>query len=187
MRIIAGSARGRKIEAPEGLDTRPTLDRVKESFFGSIQFDIGDSECLDLFAGSGNLGIEAISRGARHAVFVDRDKKCTAIIQSNLKLVGFQDRANVLLSDADSALYNLSRAGKRFDIVFLDPPYDDGLIPGVLEALLNLNLLRKNAIVVAEHRIDNDITPPDAYTVQTNKRFHDTQVTILRSKEGDGT
>lgn len=183
MRIIAGSARGRKIEAPEGLSTRPTLDRVKESLFGSIQFDLGDAFCLDLFAGSGNLGIEAISRGAGHTVFVDHDRKCTSLISSNLKLVGFSDKATVIFSDAFSALERFSREKRQFDIVFLDPPYALGLIPDVLKALLELDLLAPHAIIVAEHSVDTELTPPETLKVQTNKRFHDTAVTIMRVRE----
>ena len=156
---------------------------MKESLFGSIQFDVADSECLDLFAGSGNLGIEAISRGAAHTFFVDHDRRCTQLIASNLKLVGFSNRATVLLSEAASALDRFAREGRRFDIVFLDPPYALGLIPDILNTLVGSRLLREHAIVVAEHSADTEFTVTDAFTVQTHKRFHDTAITILRARE----
>lgn len=180
MRIIAGIARGRKIEAPEGMSTRPTLDRVKESLFGSIQFDIGDAYCLDLFAGSGNLGIEAISRGAKHAVFVDCNRRCTALIESNLKLLNFKDKATVITSDAQAALKRFQGEGRRFDIVFLDPPYALGLIPGVIDSLLNYGLLSGHAIIVSEHAVETELIAPNGLIIQTTKRFGDTAVTIMR-------
>ena len=182
MRIIAGSAKGRKIEAPIGLDTRPTLDRVKESVFGAIQFDIYGKTVLDLFAGSGNLGIEALSRGAKYAVFCDVDRACAAIVSDNLKKLGFADAAVHNMS-YDAFLKRASAADKKFDLVFLDPPYASGFAQDAVYKLCELNLLSDDALVIAEHSKDSEITPPDGLTLSWQREYRITAVTILRKKE----
>ncbi len=123
MRIIAGTARGRRFEAPEGLHTRPTLDRVRENLFNILQLKIRGSRVLDLFAGSGALRLEALSRGAEHAVLVDADRSAHRIQQKNLETLGFADRAETMLCDWRKAAVELEKRGERFDLIFLDPPY----------------------------------------------------------------
>ncbi len=132
MRVITGSARGRKLVAPEGLQTRPTSDMAKEALFSIIQFEVEGAVVLDLFAGSGQLGIEALSRGARSAAFVDNSKEAQKAVTINLEQTGFKPSAKVFMTDALSFLRS---AKETFDIALLDPPYNMGLIEEVLPLL----------------------------------------------------
>ena len=124
MRVITGTARGRRLKELQGMETRPTTDKVKESLFSIIQFDIEGRRVLDLFAGTGQLGIEALSRGAAEAVFVDRRPDAVRLVQENLALCGFTDRARVKSGDALTYL----KSGEKFDLIFLDPPYAADLL-----------------------------------------------------------
>lgn len=151
MRIIAGTARGRTIEAPKGRGTRPTLDRVREGMFGSIQFDIEGASVLDLFAGSGALGLEALSRGAADAVFCDNSPEACRVVSQNIEALGFSERAVVIASDALAALDRLKRENRSFALVLLDPPYASGVYESALEKLAALKLLLPGCIVLAEH------------------------------------
>lgn len=132
MRVITGTARGRKLETLSGDDVRPTTDKVKESLFSAIQFEIEGRMFLDLFAGSGQMGIEALSRGAKGAEFVDIRKDAVAVIRKNLKTVGFEDRAQVRCTD--SIMY-LKSCTEKFSVAFVDPPYNKGLAQTALELL----------------------------------------------------
>lgn len=127
MRVITGTARGRKLRTPENYDIRPTTDVVKEAIFNIVQFDVEGRRVLDLFAGTGQLGIEALSRGAASCVFIDSDKAAAAIVRDNLKACGLEGQ--VLQADA---IGYLDSCGK-FDLIFIDPPYDSGLYDGVLQ------------------------------------------------------
>ena len=124
MRVITGSARGRRLKELEGLETRPTTGKVKEALFSVIQFDIEGRRVLDLFAGTGQLGIEALSRGAECAVFVERRRDALQVIRENLEACGMTDKARVVNGDAMSYL----KSGEKFDLIFLDPPYASGLL-----------------------------------------------------------
>lgn len=146
MRVITGSARGKRLLTPDGRDVRPTPDKVKEGLFSAIQFDIEGRRVLDLFAGSGQLSIEALSRGAESAVLVDSSAVSIKAIKANIENCGFEDKARVVQSDY-SAFCAMSR--DVFDIVFLDPPYAEGLLVPALKAVLPL--LSDYAIVVCEH------------------------------------
>ncbi len=152
MRIVAGSARGRKLISPEGMDVRPTTDKVKESLFNIIQFEVPDARVLDLFAGTGQLGLEALSRGAREAVFVDAAGKSLATVKKNVELCGFADRATLVHADA---IAWLSRREGTFDLVFLDPPYHKGLCEKAMEALPPV--LNDSAAVICETQADEDL------------------------------
>lgn len=145
MRVITGSARGRKLITLDGDDVRPTTDKVKESLFNIIQFDVEGASFLDLFAGSGQIGIEAISRGARQVVFVDKSKKSIDVIRQNLKTTKFEKFAVVINSDSLSFL-----AGRmeKYDIAFLDPPYSKGILQSALEKLPAV--MNENAIIICE-------------------------------------
>lgn len=151
MRIIAGSARGRNIEAPKGRDTRPTLDRVREAIFGMIQFDVEDAAVLDLFAGSGALGLEALSRGASHAVFCDSDREACAVIDRNLKSLGFAERAEIRFSDCFMLIDRLSALNKKFSLILIDPPYTAGLYEKTLSALAESGIIDDGCILIVEH------------------------------------
>ena len=146
MRVITGSARGRRLKTPEGQDIRPTTDNVKESVFNILQFDIEGRRVLDLFAGTGQLGIECLSRGAREAVFIDADRDAVKIVRENLKTCGFS--APVLQQDALSFLNNCG----KFDLVFVDPPYDAGLYEPVLEKINSVDILSDGGIILCESR-----------------------------------
>ena len=146
MRVITGSARGRRLKTPEGQDIRPTTDNVKESVFNILQFDIEGRRVLDLFAGTGQLGIECLSRGAREAVFIDSDREAVKIVRENLKTCGFS--APVLQQDA---LSYLGACGK-FDLIFVDPPYDAGLYEAVLEKINSVDILSDGGIILCESR-----------------------------------
>lgn len=183
MRIITGTAKGRKIDAPEGMDTRPTLERVKESVFGSIQFDIYGRNVLDLFAGSGNLGIEALSRGAKHAVFCDNSRTCFGVINSNLKKLGFEN-ATVYNIDYSALIQRMQREGQAFDLVFIDPPYSSGLAQDALCMLCDADILSDDAIVVAEHDEKQVLTPPQGLNTVSRKLYRATAVTIFRKNGG---
>ncbi|MCL2202088.1 MAG: 16S rRNA (guanine(966)-N(2))-methyltransferase RsmD, partial [Oscillospiraceae bacterium] len=124
MRVISGSVRGRKLKEPAGVSVRPTSDMVKESVFNIIQFDIEGRKVLDMFAGTGQLGLEALSRGAGSAVFVDSKSDSVKLIWENVKICGFEDRVQVLLRDA----LRYAEGDEKFDLIFLDPPYGDGVL-----------------------------------------------------------
>lgn len=149
MRIITGTARGMNLETLEGESTRPTTDRVKESMFSMIQFEIEGRRVLDLFAGSGQLALEALSRGAAKATLIDENRAATDIIMANAKKAKLFDRCRI--SAADYASFIRGVAGKeQYDIVFLDPPYASGLLPEALRKLSDAGLFAPGAIVVCE-------------------------------------
>ncbi len=152
MRVITGTARGRKLISPEGFDVRPTTDKVKESVFNIIQFELNDAYVLDLFAGSGQMGIEALSRGASKAVFVDSSKKSLETVKKNIELCRFSDCAEAVFQDAFSYL---SSTSKKFDIVFLDPPYHKSLCNKALELISRC--LTDNAIIICETQNDEEL------------------------------
>lgn len=147
MRVIAGTARSVPLKSLEGLSTRPTTDRVKTSMFNIIQFEVAGREALDLFAGSGALGIEALSRGAKTAVFVDQNREALAVVRENLKKTKLSDRANVIQSDSVSYLQHCK---KRFDLIFLDPPYAEKLLETALNCISEIDILKSGGIIICE-------------------------------------
>ncbi len=151
MRVITGTARGRRLKTPEGMDIRPTTDNVKESVFNILQFDIEGRRVLDLFAGTGQLGIECLSRGAKEAVFIDESRDAVKIVRENLKACGFS--APVLQQDA---LSYLNTCGS-FDLIFVDPPYDAGLYNPVLEKINSIDILSEGGIILCESRQETDM------------------------------
>ena len=156
MRVITGTARGRRLKELSGTETRPTTDRVKEGLFNIIQFDIEGRRVLDLFAGTGQLGIEALSRGAASAIFLDMRKDAASLVGENLKLTGLQDRGRVICGDA---MAYLSTCREKFDIVFLDPPYGTGLLEQVLSKITQFDILRGHGIIVCESKISQELPP----------------------------
>jgi len=154
MRIISGIAKGHRLFAPPGLNTRPTADAVRESFFNIIQNLTALDGCavLDLFAGSGAVGIEALSRGAREAVFVDSSAKSLAVIKRNLEKTGLSAKARVIRSDALAAVKSLN--GAKFDLIYIDPPYETGLWLNALKCIADYGLLAQEGIAAAETAAD---------------------------------
>lgn len=147
MRVITGSARGAKLRTLEGLSTRPTSDWVKEAIFNIIQFDIEGRRVLDLFGGSGQLAIEALSRGAAYAVLVDQNPQAVSVIKENLKKTKLDQKASVFQSDY---LRFLSTTRDRFDIIFLDPPYAENFIENALRKISEIDILTEGGIIVCE-------------------------------------
>lgn len=165
MRVITGSCRGKKLKTLDSLDTRPTADMVKEAVFSAVQFDVPGANVLDLFAGSGQLGIEALSRGASHCVFVDKNPAAVAVIKENVSSCGFNSVSRVLNMDS---LEYLKVAKSGLDIVLLDPPYNNGLIEKALP-LLDTKL-NDGAIVICEH--EKELTLGECYgRLQLHKRY----------------
>ena len=148
MRVITGIARGRRLKEPVGMETRPTADRVKEAIFSSIQFEVEGRKVLDLFGGTGQMGIEALSRGATHCTFVDLQKQAVAIIRENVNSTGFADQSTVIQGDA---LAFLSRCREKFDLIFLDPPYGSGLLEKAMELITTIDIVSENGIIVCEN------------------------------------
>jgi len=148
MRIIAGELKGRRLTAPKDESVRPTAEKVREAVFSMLQTYIPDAVVVDLFAGTGSLGLEALSRGARRAYFVDRDRTSIALVKANVGTCGVEERSVILCSDYGSAI---GRIHDRADIVFLDPPYKAGLMEDCLNRLAASELLPEGGIVVAEH------------------------------------
>lgn len=156
MRVIAGTARSLRLKAPEGMDTRPTTDRIKETLFNMLQPYLNGALFVDLFSGSGGIGIEALSRGARHAYFVENDKKALSCILENLQFTHLSNQATVLKTDVLSALYGIHE--KEADIVFMDPPYDCGHDRRTLAVLRELPWVTENTLIVIETSLQSDLT-----------------------------
>lgn len=180
MRIIAGSARGTPLLAPKGMDTRPTQDKVKESLFNMLQGQLEDGAALDLFAGSGALGLEAVSRGASRAVLVDQSREASQCIRRNIEKLRFQDRAELLTCDWKQAVSNLAREGRRFDLVFLDPPYRMDDLGPLCDELDGAGLLNPEAVVVWERRTGtkNELSP--AFALMKQRAYGDTEMLLYR-------
>lgn len=157
MRIISGVARGSRLVTLEGTETRPTLDRVKEPLFSIIQMYIKEASVLDLFAGSGALGLEALSRGAKDAVFVDISKKAINVINQNVQKTKLEDKAVVLNQSYNEALQQMANENKQFDIIFLDPPYLSGLLENAIQEILKYKLLSKEGIIVVETDMESEL------------------------------
>lgn len=172
MRVIAGSARRVPLKTPEGMDTRPTQDRIKETLFNMLQYELADCIFLDLFAGSGAIGIEALSRGAKQAVFVEQDEKAVAIIRENLKATRLEDRAVIMHCDALSALRRLE--GKyRFDLIFMDPPYNHELEKQMLSSLKDSSLIDKESTIIVETSLETsfDYLESIGFIMEKNKKY----------------
>lgn len=184
MRIIGGSARGRRLFSPPNFRIRPTADRVKESLFnilGNILVDFDHCRVLDIFAGTGNLGIEALSRGAAHAVFVDNHKESVTLVLKNLRLLGFAGRACVLEKEAIPALRYLEKRENPFHLVFIDPPYRLGLAEKVLEYLAGSALVDEDSLVVAELSAKETIPTAFAALREFDRRVYgDTAISFFR-------
>lgn len=159
MRIISGSARGTKIEAPEGYDTRPVTDKIRQSLFNIWQWDIAGCNFLDVFSGSGSMGLEAISRGADHVVMIEKAPKALKTINENIKKCHFENKnVNLCGTDAFLALEQLSRKKETFDIIYLDPPYTvDEIFHPIMEKLGSLDLLKEDGVVVIRTKKDKEM------------------------------
>lgn len=156
MRVIAGTARSLRLKTPDGMDTRPTTDRIKETLFNILAPTIPDGEFLDLFSGSGGIGIEALSRGAAHAYFVDNSRKAVQVIRENLIHTRLEDRADILAYDAVSAIRLLEHSHGAFDVIFMDPPYRKNWEREILSALAQSRLADEQTLIVIESDRETD-------------------------------
>ena len=178
MRVISGSARGVQLRTPEGLKTRPTADRVKEAMFSIIQFDIPCSKVLDLFGGTGQLGIEALSRGASVSYFIDESEQACKLIKENLQKTKLSDKANVIRSDYASFLKSTR---EKFDIIFLDPPYAEVFLENSLKMITEIDILQSGGIIVTERPVEKDfLFDFPGYSRSKDYKYAKTILTIFR-------
>ena len=178
MRVITGSARGRRLKELDGMETRPTTSRVKDGLFSAIQFDIEGRRVLDLFAGTGQLGIETLSRGAKSAVFVDQREDACKLIKENLRRTKLEQDAKVVRMDY---LDYLKRTKEKFDIIFLDPPYAEVFLENALKCITEIDILQSGGIIVAERPLGKDL-PWDfeGYTRSKDYKYGKVLLTIYR-------
>ena len=178
MRVISGTARGIALKTPSGEKTRPTADRVKEALFSIIQFDLQATKILDLFGGTGQLGIEALSRGAKSVVFVDAGYEACSLIRENLKKTGFLDQAKVLQSDY---MKFLGSTNEKFDIILLDPPYAEVFLENALKMITEIDILQSGGIIVTERPLGKEL-PYDfsGYSRSKDYKYGNTLLTLYR-------
>ncbi len=184
MRIIGGEARGRPIRLPAGCRIRPTTDRVKKSLFDILP-PLAEKSFLDLFAGCGNVGLEALSRGARFTAFVEKEIRLADAIRVNLHILGFEERAEVIASEAERGIGHLVKRKERFDIVFADPPYGMGFVVEMTKWLEGGDLLDENGIIVIQHSVREALDVSQATVAVTDqRRYGDTILSFLMTNKG---
>lgn len=177
MRVISGSARGKQLTPVPGKDTRPTTDRVKESVFNILQMMVPGCEMLDLFAGTGQMGIEALSRGASHAVFCDAAPKALSVIRKNIAAARVEDRAEVIGADFVSALRRMQ--GRQFDVIFLDPPYGGKILNEALKFIELFDILCTDGIIVCESAVQDKIVCPDSLCIRKQYKYGAIRLTSM--------
>ena len=178
MRVITGKARGVQLKTPEGMQTRPTADRVKEALFSIINFDLPGAKVLDLFGGTGQLGIEALSRGADHAVFVDAREDACKIIRENLKRTKLEGQGRVVRSDY---LDYLRRCKEQYDIIILDPPYAEVFLENALKCITEIDILQSGGIIVTERPLGKELPCTfEGYTRSKDYKYGQTLLTLYR-------
>ena len=178
MRVITGKARGVQLKTPEGMTTRPTSDRVKEALFSIINFDIPGAKVLDLFGGTGQLGIEALSRGASFATFVDAGEPACRLIKENLRRTKLEGEGKVIRSDY---MDYLKRCREQYDIIFLDPPYAEVFLENSLKQIAEIDILQSGGIIVAERPLGKDLPwELEGFTRSKDYKYGKTLLTIYR-------
>ena len=181
MKVISGILKGRNIEGYNIDGTRPTMDRVKESLFATIQNNLKDSVVLDLFAGSGQLGIEAISNGAKLCYFIDNNKEVIKVLNKNISNLNIKSNSKVILSDWKKSLNEFANQKLKFDLIFVDPPYDYNVYEKILDKVSNLNLLNENGLIILEH---SNLKFKDTYnnlTLYKEKKYGNKSVNIYKN------
>lgn len=184
MRIISGKKRGMNLYTLDGANTRPTLDRVKETMFNVLNLDIVGKNCLDVFAGSGNLSIEALSRGALYAYLIESNNNANIVIKKNIEKAQLEEQTTLIKADFRDALKNLAMSERKFSIVFLDPPYNADFYYEALDILVKGGLLNEDAIIVCEHSKNMEINHSNFY-VWKIKTFSKNAVSFLKIYYGD--
>ena len=186
MRVISGSARHLKLKTLEGLDTRPTTDRIKETLYNMIQNNIYNCNFLDLFSGSGAIGIEALSRGANQAVFVENNPKAVQIIKENLEFTKLSDGALIIKNDAVRSIKELEDKNIVFDVVFMDPPYNKYLEKTVLEQLANSSIINGNSLIIIEASLETEFDYLEGLGFKlTKEKLYKTNKHIFVKKIGE--
>ena len=181
MKVISGKYKGRLLKGHDLKGTRPTMDRVKESLFASIQDFVKESTVLDLFAGSGNLGIEALSMKAENVCFVDKNNLAYKTILENIKMLDIEsNKVEVICKDYKSALKSFNEVGKTFDIIFLDPPYKTDYIEKSIELISKYDILNKNGLIICESDNLEKVIYKDMYSELKNKKYGDKYIVILQ-------
>ena len=180
MRVISGKAKGKVLKTPDGMLTRPTADRVKEALFSIIQFELPGARVLDLFGGTGQLGIEALSRGAQYAVFVDEREPACALIRENLKRTALTDQGRVLRSDY---LQYLKGCKEKFDIILLDPPYAEVFLENALKMITEIDILQSGGIIVTERPLGKELPWVfPGFDRSRDYKYGNTLITIYRKQ-----
>lgn len=183
MRVITGKARGVQLKTPDGMLTRPTADRVKEALFSIIRFDVAGARVLDLFGGTGQLGIEALSQGAESAVFTDAREDACGLIRENLRRTRLDSQATVVRCDY---LEYLNRCRESFDIIFLDPPYAEVFLETALKRITEIDILRSSGIIVTERPLGKELSfAPEGYTRSKDYKYGKTLLAIYRKDEAE--
>ena len=181
LRVISGSCKGRKLKTVKGKTTRPTADRMREALFNILALKIPDAVVLDLFAGTGALGIEALSRGAKYSVFIENDRHAVSTIKENILLCQMGDKSKTIQWDIVNNLACIASTGLLFDIVFMDPPYRKDIIPATIHNLVNTNTMKKSTDIIVEHAGEKEL-PRDilGYGVVDKRRYGNTAFSFLR-------
>lgn len=180
MRVISGSAKGISLKTPKGMTTRPTADRVKEALFSIIQFDIPGAKVLDLFGGTGQLGIEALSRGAKSAVFVDESQDACSLIRENLNTARLYAESQVIRSDY---MNYLNHCHQKFDLIFLDPPYAEVFLENAIKTITQIDILQTDGIIVCERPYGKVLNFEESeYARSRDYKYGSTVLTVFRKK-----
>lgn len=178
MRVIAGTSKGRKLYAPKTHNIRPALDKVKGAIF-NILFDVSGTTVLDLFAGTGAVGIEALSRGALHATFVDASNEATTIIRKNIALCGFEGKTSLFPTKVHVALEYFAKHGQKFDLIFVDPPYLKNLVNETLGQVSALGVLNENGKIIVEHHPKEPVADVSGLVLTETRKYGQTLVSFL--------
>jgi 16S rRNA (guanine(966)-N(2))-methyltransferase RsmD len=183
MRVITGKARGITLKTPDGMQTRPTSDRVKEALFSIIHFDVPGAAVLDLFGGTGQLGIEALSRGAKRAVFVDQSRAACDLIRENLRRTRLTEDAQVVCSDY---MQYLKKCREMYNIILLDPPYAEIFLENALKCITEIDILHSGGIIVTERPVGKELPYEfSGYSRSKDYKYGNTLITLYRKEEGD--
>jgi 16S rRNA (guanine966-N2)-methyltransferase len=180
VRVIGGEFKGRRLLVPSGGKVRPTSDRVREAIFDILGPGWNFQKVLDLFAGTGSLGIEALSRGAPEAVFVEQGKGVLTVLRGNVKALGLKSRAWVLPLAVKRGIAVLGERGEGFDLIFMDPPYGKGLVEKTLEEIARRGIITPSGVIVAEHSPREEILPPEGLILSQQRRYGDTAVSFFQ-------
>lgn len=184
MRIIGGQAKGIRLKSLKGLNTRPTSDRVKESIFNIIAPYIYNARVLDLFSGTGNLGIESISRGAKKAYLIEKNRKCIAIINDNITKTKFNDKIKIYIQDVISAIKLFGEKNEEFDIIFMDPPYLKNFVIPSLKEISKNNILSNNGIIIVEHDLKDDLPKKvENLEIFKEKKYGNTKISFYHKED----